>query len=361
MADLLPLGVHIGLRHRDHIADSGLGYTAIKDIFLSPIEWWDASEHNSFREPPEEKDAFDRGEALHVHTLDGPKVYKRVYGIAPTKKTHPDYLDLVDSLQRACAAHGLSNHGLKSDLIARLVRAKAPVKILEHERSLFRRSGKKEIGERDDARIKILYAMMMRSRDELKISDRESLTLKQALTGALTEVSVFWEDGEGIRQRARFDILKPNFSGDLKSITHWKKSNFDKALLSEIIHRGYMIQCAHYHEGRHELRRAVAEGRVFGGNKTQRKRLDRIAEADLWAWLFVFGKMDGAAQVKGIIIRPETSGQFAKAKTQREEALAMYLYHRELHGGLDRPWFDPNVVFEPEETAWPQFSVLGQA
>lgn len=360
MADLLPLGVHLGLRHRAHIADPGLGYTSVVDIFLSAIEWWNDSAHNPLRDPPEENPAFARGEALHVNVLDGPRVYNRIYGVAPTKRTHPDYLDLVADLQRACAKHGLSAHGLKPELISRLVRAKAPVSILEHQRFLFRKSGKTEISEKDDARIKILYAMMMRSREELKISDRESLTLKQALTGALTEVSVFWEDDAGIRQRARFDLLKPNFTGDLKSITQWKKANFDKALLSEIILRGYMVQAAHYHHGRHALRQAVAEGRVFGGNKTQRKRLERIAEADLWAWLFIFGKMDGAPQVKGIVIRPDASTQFDRAMQQREEALTMYLYHKEFHGGLDTPWFDPNVVIEPEESDWPMFSVLGQ-
>lgn len=372
MSDLIEHapGVHLGQRHEDYLQDHGLGYGGVKDNYLNPIEWWDGSPHNPLREQAgddeDRKLAFLRGAALHTFALDGEKVYDKVYAVRPTKARHPEALDTVDELMDACRKAGLDTRGRKADLVQRLVTARkrgAPtligVDILADLQRVFDFSGKKNIAPKDDRRIRLLHRMMMRTAAEWKLGE-DSITLRDALHGGLSEVSVYWIDENGIRQRARFDKLKPNLSIDLKSITRWKKSNFKEELLKEVILRGYMIQAAHYQVARQELRKAVAEGRIYGGTKTQRRLLERIAKSDYWGWFFVFAKMDGAAQVKGILIRPETDAQFDRAKKQREEALAKFLYHREFHGGLDVPWFDPEVVFEPTETDWPLFSVLGQ-
>jgi hypothetical protein len=365
MAELVEhaLGCHLRQRHEDYLQDHGLGYSAVKDLYLSPVEWWDSSVHNPLR--PDTSDdhsklAYFLGTALHMFVLDGEKFYNRAYGRRPTRESHPDALDSVEQLRAACDSLGLGKASRKEDLIHKLVSSKrCPWPILADLQMQFDLSGKKAISFAHDARIRILHRQMMRDREELKLADDDGLTLRDALDGGLSEVSIYWVDDNGIRQRARFDRLKPNITLDLKSITRWKKGNFKKELLREIILRGYMIQVAHYHEARIQLRKAVAEGRVYGGTKTERKLLERIARSDYWAWVFVFAKMDGAAQVQALVIRQE-SGQFIKAQQQREEALANFLWHREFHGGLDKPWFDPDVVWEPADTDWPEFSVLGQ-
>lgn len=383
------LGVHLNQRHEDYLLDHGLGYSAIKECYLNAVEWWDGSVHNPLRDAPSEeaqvtyKLAFLRGAALHTFVLEGQKLYEKVYGVRPSKSTHPEALDTVKELAEACQRFGLDHRGLKGELIWRLTEArsrllKSPrrrkkldaalppvdpaildIEILADLQEQFDRSGRRHIAPKDDRRIRILNHMMMRSAGEWKL-DGDAITIRDALAGGLSEVSVYWVDENGIRQRARFDRLKVNLSVDLKSITRWKKSNFREELLKEVILRGYMIQAAHYHEARKELRRAVAEGRVFGGNKTQRRLLERIAQSDHWAWFFIFAKMDGAAQVKGILIHPDSDAQFERAVKQREEALSNFLFHREFHGGIDVPWFDPEVVFEPQPDDWPLFTVLGQ-
>lgn len=354
------LGVWLNQPHEDYLADLGLGYGGIKDNYLSPIEWWDESPYNPLRKVPErDKAAFLRGGALHTFFLDGERVYKKVYAVLPTAKTHPEYLNTVSELVAACNLYGLSTYGLKDELTRRLVKAKAPVKILSVERKKILDAGKVELAEDDDARIQILHRMAMRSREELRLPDGDHLTLAEAFKGALTEVSIYWIDENGIRQRARFDMLKPNFIGDLKSITQWRKGDFKLSLLKEIILRGYAIQWAHYDEARRQLRIAVEEGRVFGGNKTQLKRLAAIARAEEWAWLWVFAKMDGAPQVRGIIGRTDML-QYGKAVQQRQEALNAHLFYKQFFGGYDTPWFDPEVIWQPDETDWPSHSVLGE-
>jgi hypothetical protein len=356
------LGVHLNQRHADYILDEGLGYGAIVDLFHSAPEWWDASANNPLRDKSVDADktkAFADGTALHTRSLDGLAVYNRTYAVAPTAASHPDYLDTIEQLKDACRALRLSTAGDKGTLIHTLVKAKAKVKILRVAQDKFARSGKLPISQAVDFRIKLLHRMMMRTRQELKMIDGSGLTLRAAMTGGLKEISVYWVDAAGIRHRARFDMLKPNFTGDLKSISKWKKSNFTGALLEEMIFRGYIVQHAHYDEARRALRIAVNEGRIYGATERQLGWLKEIAEADEWAFVNVFAKMDGAPQVKGIVIRRE-SGQFIKAVTQRETALANYIFHRDYHGGLDKPWFDTEVVIEPAETDWPQFSELGQ-
>lgn len=349
-------GVHLNQSHEAYLEDCGLGYTGIKENLLSPVEWWDSSVYNPNRPPEPQKKAFNDGTALHVHFLDGLRMYERTYAVMPTRATHPDHLETVAELQMACAEHKLSTAGLHAQLVHTLLKAKAPVKIMEVEREKIRRKGKLFIPPEIDRRIRILHRMAMRSPTELRLPEGDHMTLAQAFKNALTEVSVYWVDENGIRQRARFDLLKPNFTGDLKSITDWRKGDFKRGLLREMILRGYMIQKAHYDEARRQLRKAVAEGRVFGGNKTQRKRLEEIARAESWTWLAVFAKMDGAAQVRGIIINSDIK-QSEKAVIQREEALTMHLYYKEFFEGYEAAWFDPDVIWEPEDTDWPAFSV----
>ena len=348
------LGVHLNLRHESYIDDLGLGYSGLKLLAVNPIEWWFASAWNPLRPPEPPKAAFNRGEAGHVAFLDGLKVYNRLYGRMPTGKTHPDYADTIAELLALCGKHGLSKVYIqKAELVDRLQRAKVKEKILAVEQAKFLRTGRRPISETDDNAIRMTQRMAMRSRQELNVG-ASHLTLRQAFTGGLHEVSVFWVDENGIRQRARFDKIKPNMTLDLKTLTDWKKSDFKQSLLREAIIRGYVLQWAHYDEGRRQLCKAVDEGRVFGGTPMQRKKLDAIAEAADWAWVWVYAKLDGAPQVRGIV--PDRAGpQYAKAVEQRAQALTWFQFYREMYG-METPWFDPEVVWVPQDIDWPSWA-----
>lgn len=350
------LGVHLNLRHDDYLQDCGLGYGGVNMLARSPPEWHWQSPWNPLRPAEPVKRAFERGDALHVAYLDGLKVYEKVYGVMPSKWSHPTALDTIAELQAACRKHKLNTaYAVKADLVRRLIEADAPVEILEQVQSTFRRSGKKAIPPEDDAAIRMSHAMAFKSGQGLLLESGRKITLADAFKGGLHEVSVFWEDEQGIRHRARFDKLKPNLSGDVKSITDWKRGNFKQALLREIMIRGYLMQPVQYDEGRHALRKAVAEGRVFGGTKTQRKRLEEIAKAEEWAWAFIFAKLDGAPLVRAILIDRQ-GPQYMRAKQAREEALTMFLMYRDMFG-MEQQWLDPDVIWEPTAEDWPMWSV----
>lgn len=364
MAELVthPLGVHLNQRHEEHIADCAIGGTLMKWFAANPIEGWYKSAYNPLRDEDPMNAGQYRGAALHTHFLDGPRVYRRVYGIKPSPAMFPDHLETISELQAALRGLGLSTaYTMKHELVDRLLKVRRALrpKILDAEIRRFAKSGRRPIDPDDDARIRLLYELTIKSPVKVELPDGNKLTLAQAFKNALTEVSIYWEDENGIRQRARFDLLKPNYTGDLKSILQWKASDFKQSLLREAVIRGYVLQWVHYDEARHQLRIAVDEGRVFGGNKTQRARLARIAEADEWGWLWVFCKMEGAPQVRGIVGRKET-GQYAKAIEQRQRALDYILFYRELYG-MENMWVDTEVVWEPAETDWPDWSVIPDA
>jgi len=348
-------GVYLNLRHDEYIADRAIGYTSLKQLYANPVEWWFASAWNPLRPPEPPKPAFHRGEACHVARLDGLKVYNKIYGRMPTGATHPTWADTIPELQALCVKRSLPKHyAVKEDLVDRLVRAKVKEKILAIEQRKFFRTGKKAISETDDNAIRMVQRMVMRTRQQLRLPEGETLTLRQAFMGGLHETSIFWVDDNDIPQRARFDKLKANATIDVKSITDWKKSDFKRSLLKEAVIRFYVVQWAHYDIGRQELRKAVDEGRVFGGTAAQRKKLEVIADAETWSWAWCFAKLDGAPQVKGIV--PDREGpQYKKAVEQRNEALTQFLFYRETFG-MESQWFDPQVVWVPDALDWPSWA-----
>jgi hypothetical protein len=362
------LGCHLNLRHDSYIQDSGLGYGALVENLKSPIEYWHASAWNPLRPTPPENKGFLQGTAAHTKFLDGVKVYDKVYGVRPSRATHPRALVTTTEISAELRKRKLSTSGLKPELVRRLADADPTLPILDNLQAQFERSGKIGLPLEIDFAITQLHAMAMKTREEMRLPDGSQLTIREALAGGLAEVSVFWIDENGIRQRARFDKLKPNVTIDLKTITDWKKSDFRKSLLRETILRGYVVQAAHYDEARRQLRIAVAEGRVWGGNKTQRKMLERIARAETWGWMWIFAKMNGAPQVKGIVLprvlpweidanNPQTSTQYNEAVQQRATALLQYQYYKDFFG-LENAWFDTEIIWVPQHDDWPPFLSL---
>ena len=353
-------GVYLNQRASDYLADAALGSSAIKDLFLAPEEWWWASPYNTLDPVPKKDEShFRLGTALHVALLEGIDTFNAVYGIKPDAMTHPKALTTIAQLQQACIDHGLSKaYGVKADLVQRLVEYSIDVEILDVEIGKFMASGKTPLSSIEWGKLFRLYHQVMKNPNELRTVAEERITLAQAFTGGLSEVSVYWTDDFGIRQRARFDKLHPNSTIDLKTFANWQQGNFKKALLKEAVIRGYVLQAQHYEEGRKQLRRLVREGKVFGGTPEQLEILKEIAASEAWAWVWVFAKTAGAPLVTGI--RPNMSNShFDYARRCRQEALANFISFREFFGLQENvQWFDAEGIWEPEDEDWPAFAML---
>lgn len=354
-------GVYFGLSHDVYLEDVALGAGAIKTLKASPPEWYWESPLNTLveKEPENETQLRHRliGTAAHVCLLESMKLYEMAYGVMPTARDFPEAIDGGRALQAECKRLGLPARGTNEEMAEAIRRADPDALILMHIQDIWRADGKKTLKPKEDLTIRLLHRMAQRSADEIELAGGERISLKEAFAGGLSELSVFWTDENGIRQRARFDKIKVNAIIDLKTIGKPLR-NFRGALLTEIINLGYMYQVAHYIEARRQLRRLIDEGKVFGGSPEQRAYLEECAANDDFAWVFVFGKVAGAPQLKGIRL-DETDTVVINAKRDREEALANFLLYRETFGlEPDKIWFDPETIYRPADTDWPMFAAF---
>lgn len=349
-------GVYLGLAAEAYLKDFALGSDSLKRVAHSPPKWWWRTPFNLIEPPPAEAiDAkhFRLGTAVHVALLEGIDVYDACYGTIPGLEEYPDALVTNDHLKEACRARGLPVGGDKDALTDRLLLANPDIEILHVIQRRWRAdSGVREVTAQEDRRIRLLHRMAMAAPESFALPGGEVVTLRQAFTGGLSEVSVFWTDENGIRQRARFDKLKPRVTLDLKTFSSWDETkDFDVGLLREAKQRGYLLQTAHYDEGRHQLRRLVAEGKVFGGTDEQRGILKQIAESEVWGWMWVYAITVGVPLMTGI--RYDLGGlTHASWAQKRDDALARFLFYREFFGGFEQMWFDPVAIKEPDDDAW---------
>ncbi len=377
----LPPGVYLNLDEETYHSDWSLGSTALKVLQQSPPDWWWFSPFNTAEQPEPEKDTDERrlGTALHKIVLEGIPAYEAAYDIRPSKESHPKALVTDAHIKAALMALGKKPaSGNKDVRVSQLIDADPGVQILDILQEDFDKRVTKDgkpfraVSVLEDRKIRLIHRMIMRSPDALngiKSLEGEHIgTLSDAFTGVgLSEVSVFWVDDDGIPQRCRFDRLKPNVTIDFKSFSSWKSGSFKKkTLLREAKIRGYPRQTAHYEEGRRQLRKLVAAGKIFGGTFEQREILIKIAAATRWAWVWVFCKTKGAPEVKGLnwktVMHYEdgTTAQsmvYARALQDRKEGLANFIHYRSFFDlVVDQMWFDPKILEDAEDSDWPDWA-----
>ena len=362
-----PLGVHIGLSNAGYQADWAIGSSGLKILAHDALAWWWSSPFN--RIEPSEADAeeakhFRMGSATHVALLEGMDgdldAYEAVYGIRPTLEQHPEALSTNGQYRDWLKARGVRGYSTwdAEQLVLEILRVQPSMRsrLLPVIQQDWRVEGLREITAAEDRRIRLLHAMAMRApAEDIVLRDGTVVdTLRRAFVGGLSEVSVFWEDEAGIRQRARFDKLKHAMTLDLKTFAAWQRGrDFKRQLLIEAQNRGYVLQVAHYEAGREALRIAVDEGRVYGGTAEERALLSSIAESSDWAWVWVFAVTQGYPHMQGI--QHDLAGVVqGAAMRKREDALQKFQLYRDMFG-MEQMWREPEPLWRPADEEWPLF------
>jgi hypothetical protein len=264
-------GIYLGLDEEIYHRDLSLGSGDMRNLLLSPCDYYWGSSLNPNREDDENDDtpARIRGRAMHKLVLQGEAEYDREYMCGARNDAG------MTPAEKGAATKAANARAAQLGLVA------LPAK--------------------DYDRIAIAAAMITKNPK-----------LAGAFQGGIPEVSVFWER-DGVRRKARIDYLKPRGVGDLKSITNIKKIEFRRACREAIANYRYDIQAAHYLEGRAALPRLVAEGRIFGpegGFKSvdeigeHADLLKRIALMKSFAFQIVFFQASKAPVTWSTIITP---------------------------------------------------------
>lgn len=363
-------GVYLNMTEEAYYADWAIGSTSLKTLIASPPDWWWESPFNTLVPPKASKDeeatkAQLFGSAVHCALLEGMDVFTAVYGVRPDKFTHPHCMATSDDLKAELRRIGEKISGSKDELVQRLLENDPAYagKVLDCVVEAWMERGQKPLSRVDFNKIHLMERVLMGPKGK-------PTRLGKAFVGGLSEVSVFWTEGDGVRQRARFDKLKPNATIDLKTFSNWQNRDFQKAILRDAAIKGYHIQAAHYEAARHQLRRLVAEGKVYYPTTNDPalaekvhadlELLKEVARAEEWRWVWVFYKTDGAPRAKGVIMdwAKEFKGIFEEAEGRRQEGLANFAHYKSFFGlSQENPmWADLEQLWTPEASDWPFYA-----
>ncbi|WP_407523682.1 recombinase RecT [Methylobacterium oryzisoli] len=104
------------------------------------------------------------------------------------------------------------------------------------------------------------------------------------------------------RRSVRVDYLKPHAIVDLKSTRPTRPTSFKANCLRAVAEYDYPVQAAAYLQGRSQLARLVADGRVHGDHDPA--WLARVATAPAYAFVFVFWSTGDAPLTWGFALSP---------------------------------------------------------
>lgn len=229
-----PIGL-IELDNAAYHSGPGVSSTQLKVIGQSPLAYWDAY-INPDREPREEKHCFAVGDGGHKLVLE-PGTFEGTYAVGFDKSAHPNALDTVADLKKACSERGLMVSGSKPELVDRLLNEGGmhPSAIMleiqkAHEAKI---AGRTPIPAKD-------YKDMLR----LLQSVNADPLAAGLLQGADTEQSFFWRDENGVLRKCRTDFITADgqFIGDLKTTTDVSPEGFGRT----IAQLGYHVSAAWY-------------------------------------------------------------------------------------------------------------------
>lgn len=384
-----PDGIYIDLPFLDYLNDWALSYSAFKELNSSPADWWWNSPFNVLEDQVQRSTpALRFGSALHCGLLEPEGELERRFGVKPSEDMpeYRDYARTIPDLKKAIMDLGNKPKGPnKPDYINELLELDPNAKILDLAIDDWRRKGFTELTADQFTLLRLMMRMAQLHPH-----------LKNAFTGrGLSEVTVIWTDEDDIRQRARFDRLKPKASIDLKSFSNWKGREFKQALLREAALREYPMQAAHYDEGRRQARRLLDEGKIYFCSEVvltdaeiEAINAERLAEnpdekdlleigskrtafraptedelalvrevmgSEEWEWVWVFYKTDGAPTAQPVRLNRDNLA-FSVGQEHRRAALSHFIHQREMNGlEPGKMWLRLEPMWTPENEDWPAF------
>lgn len=292
-------GIYFGLPEADYHADRAIGSSGMKELRVSPEEWWFGSPYNPAKLEKPDTAAQILGSAYHALLLEG----REALGARYAPKMESWATKAGKDEKAAMEAAGL--HPIPADDWSRL----------------------------------LVSDMVVQA----------NKTIRNAFRNGPTEVSIFWREGM-MRKKARIDCLKLNANVDAKTIAPKSQSQpMRTACLKAMAEYNYPVQIVHYNDARAMIPAFVNEGMVYGDHDAA--LLAKIAAVTDWSSVFVFLKKTGAPLTWATKISRKNP-VLEVARVMCDRATANYVEFIERFG-LDAPWLDPQELEELEAEAMP--------
>lgn len=347
MSNLLPFGIHFGLKDEDYFADPGLGSNSVKSIAF------DACEYQFDVIYGEDKDtaALQWGHAIHKRVLEGKKAFEDTYIIKPDPTDYPGLLTTNKELKEHAQSLGLNLSGKnrKDDFIKAIRQFDGVTPIWEVIMNDF--DSRIENGHRTlepKIRGQVEFAAQWMQMDRVVGAAMENTQF----VGGAPEVSMIW-DRNGVRCKSRLDYLIPNSIIDLKSFSPARNISLVKGVGNAIGNFWYDMQAVHYEDGWQSCREHFHKGNVFG-EQPWPTFLDEVYDRPRPEWVWVFIKRTGAPQTMTWLFPQETE-LWKTAALERQNGLEEYAAKREKFG-LEKPWPPEHEVYEVYDGLVPTWS-----
>ena len=272
-------GIYFDLSEADYLAAPALSSSGIKNLLIDPLEFWRESGMNPDFAPTT-TDAKDTGSAFHRRLLEGAGEFYRTYAALPEREDFPGAIDGHDALKAECERLGLKKSGRIVDLCERILEADPSASLFpvindqwqkEHRNHVWMKKG-------DMARVERVAAW-------IEANHPKAMT---ALTGGMSEVSIFWSDEEtGVPMKSRLDRLNRAII-DLKTFSNSRRKPIDAAVAEAVAYVGYGIQAVLYTHGIHQIKQLLRAGDADIHGDHDPKWLNKVLGIEEHSFWFLF-------------------------------------------------------------------------
>jgi 2-hydroxychromene-2-carboxylate isomerase len=255
--EILEPGIHYDLSMEDYLSIKALSRSGIKDLIISPLNFWRNSPFNPQREV-EEKEALTIGEAHHARFLEGKEVFESRF--APEFDARPaGMLSSSDELKDRLKELGLKLGTTNLDR-ARMIREEE-LKLQEQQPDVpltpLKALLELEYAEKHKGK-KFIPASKYRNIENAAQAVEADPELAQYLRGGKPEVTLLWRDPTtGVPLKARCDYLTDDTWLEFKTFTNMKGIELDRAVADAMANRKYGLQAILSLTGLEELGHAV--------------------------------------------------------------------------------------------------------
>lgn len=249
-------GIYFGMTDDEYHAIPLISASHIKNLLISPMDFWARSWMNPWREEEEESDAKIIGKAYHKRILEGVAAFDAEYAETFTPEAGVTYLETIDDMKQVLAENNiaLKSAARKPDYVAAVLGLGQGHLILDNAKAAHAEAntGKTLLSAQIVHRIHLAAAMI-----------ENHPSLKTYFVGGYPEVTIIWFDEEfQIMVKSRIDYLKIKATNDLKTFANQMGKSIEKAVYNEIANRKYFIQAWLYLRAVEAARKMVAEGKI---------------------------------------------------------------------------------------------------
>lgn len=332
-------GIYFGMPEDEYHADCSLGSTDLRNLIVSPLQYYWYSPANPNRGPGKDTPALRYGRAIHKCVLEGREAFDALYA-KKYQKPLPGQLVTSEDLKQKCKELGIASSGTKAVMTERILELAPDTQIYDVEVARYNA----QIGDRIVLEESDYYEIILAAENI-----KANMHLEHAFQNGMSEVSVFWEQ-QGVPCKARFDYLKPRAVVDLKSTRNALNQRWSVAVSNFLARGTYEIQATHYLNGRTILPILFNEGLVYG--ECDEKWLQSVVDEQDYKFVFVVYQAEGPPLTHGVIFSREEN-DYLVAMDMIETCFSRYREGFESYGSAE--WVEPGHIEYWGNMDWPMW------